>query len=113
MQMDVKPTSFARGVPPEERNGFYGIEEELIESAGAVRPIVAIVTYTLDEVVSKALAGETYPVVKAFSIEPLHDAAAIESAVALRDAAFKARTGMEALDLGDFDDDDRGEGGDE
>lgn len=96
---EIKPTSFARGVPPEERNGFYGMEEELIEHAQDARPIVAVVTYTLDEVVSKALAGETYPVVKAFSIEPLHDEKAITAATKLRDAAMKARTGVEQLDL--------------
>jgi hypothetical protein len=97
--MDIKPTSFARGVPPEERNGFYGLEQELIENAQDAQPIVAIVTYTLDEVVSKALAGETYPVVKAFSIEPLHDEKSIAAAVKLRDAALKERTGVEQLDL--------------
>jgi len=98
-QMEIKPTSFARGNPPEERNGFYGIERDLIESATDAQPIVAVVTYTLDEVVSKALAGETYPVVKAFSIEPLHDAKAIAAAVKLRDAAMKARTGQETLEF--------------
>lgn len=98
-QMDIKPTSFARGVPPEERNGFFGLEQELIDSAQNAQPIVAVVTYTLDEVVSKALAGETYPVVKAFSIEPLHDEKAVAAAVKLRDAALKARTGVEQLDL--------------
>ena len=96
---EIKPTSFARGVPPEERNGFYGMEEQLIEHAQDAQPIVAIVTYRLDEVVSKALAGETYPVVKAFSIEPLHAADDIATAVKLRDAALKDRTGVEQLDL--------------
>lgn len=103
--MEIKPTSFARGVPPEERNGFYGLEAELIEHAQEAKPIVAIVTYTLDEVVSKALAGETYPVVKAFSIEPLHHADAVSAAVGLRDAAMAARTGVEQLTLPDIDDD--------
>ncbi|ALJ20402.1 hypothetical protein [Microbacterium sp. No. 7] len=101
--MDIKPTSFARGVPPEERNGFYGLEEELIEQAGSAQPIVAIVTYTLDEVVQKVVAGEQYPVVKAFSIEPLHDEKAIAQAVNLRDAALKERTGVEQLDLPEVD----------
>lgn len=97
--MDIKPTTFARGVPPEERNGFYGLERDLIASAGNAQPIVAIVTYTLDEVVTKTLAGETYPVVKAFSIEPLHDEKEIAAATKLRDAAMKSRTGVEQLDL--------------
>ncbi len=101
--METKPTSFARGVPPEERNGFYGMEDDLIEAASDAQPIVAIVTYRLDEVVSKALAGEQYPVVKAFSIEPLHDEKSIAAAVKLRDAALKSRTGVEQLDLPDVD----------
>lgn len=101
--METKPTSFARGVPPEDRNGFYGMEDDLIEAASDAQPIVAIVTYRLDEVVSKALAGEQYPVVKAFSIEPLHDEKSIAAAVKLRDAALKARTGVEQLDLPEVD----------
>lgn len=102
--MDIKPTSFARGVPPEERNGFYGMEQDLIENAGDAKPIVAIVTYTLEEVVSKALAGETYPVVKAFSIEPLHNQEAIDTAARLRDAAQAARTGVETLEMPEVED---------
>lgn len=101
--MDIKPTSFARGVPPEERNGFYGIEEELIAAAGTAQPIVAVVTYVLDDVVQKVVKGETYPVVKAFSIEVLHDGAAIDAAVELRDAAMKARTGAEQLEFPEDD----------
>ncbi|UGS27611.1 hypothetical protein K8F61_05325 [Microbacterium resistens] len=101
--METKPTAFNKSVPPEERNGFFGMEEELIQNAQDAEPIVAIVTYRLDEVVSKALAGETYPVVKTFSIEPLHDEKAIAAAVKLRDAAQKDRTGVEALDLPEVD----------
>lgn len=102
--METKPTSFARGVPPEERTGFFGIEEELIASAADPQPIIAIVTYQLDEVVTKTIAGQTYPVMKAFSIEPLHNEDAVKAASALRDAAMKARTGVEALDLPEIDD---------
>lgn len=105
--MEVKPTAFARGNPPEERNGFYGLEQALIESASSAapaEPIVAIVTYTLEEVVTKTLASETYPVVKAFHIEPVLEAKAREQAVVLRDAALKARTGVEQLELPGVDD---------
>lgn len=104
--MEIKATAFKRGNPPEERNGFYGLEETLIDNAQDAQPIVAIVTYRLDEVVSKAIAGETYPVVETFSIEPLHDEEAIVTAAALRDAAMAARTGTEALDLSALDDED-------
>ena len=102
--MDVKPTSFQRAVPPEERNGFFGMEEDLIAAAADATPIVAVVTYVLDDVVQKVVKGETYPVVKAFSIEPLHDEDAVKTAVALRDAAMAARTGVEQLELPDIDD---------
>lgn len=101
--METKPTTFSKAMPPEERNGFYGMEDELIDNAQDAQPIVAIVAYRLDEVVSKALAGEQYPVVKAFSIEPLHDEKSIAAAVKLRDAALKSRTGLEQLDLPEVD----------
>lgn len=101
--MDIKATAFKRGNPPEERNGFYGLEEDLIENAQDAKPIVAIVTYRLDDVVSKAIAWETYPVVETFSIEPLHEQKAIDAAVKLRDAALKSRTGIEQLDLPEVD----------
>lgn len=106
--MDIKPTSFARGVPAEERNGFYGIEQDLIEGAGG-QQIVAVVTYSVDEIVQKQIAGEQYPVVKLTHIEPLHVEKDIAAALKLRDSAYKTRTGMNALDLGDFDDDSRGD----
>lgn len=106
--MDIKPTSFARGVPAEERNGFYGIEQDLIEGAGG-HQIVAIVTYSVDEIVQKQIAGEQYPVVKLTHIEPIHVEKDIEATLKIRDRAYKARTGMNALDLGDFDDDSRGD----
>lgn len=110
--METKPTSFARGVPAEQRNGFYGIEDELIEAAPQGEPIVAIAVYVVDEVVSKELAGEQYPVVKIVHLEPLRGAKDVTAALKLRDAAYKARTSQDALDLGDVDDDARGEGDD-
>ncbi|MFF2631998.1 hypothetical protein ACFVR6_03855 [Microbacterium sp. NPDC058021] len=100
--METKPTSFARGVPAEERNGFYGIEDDLIAGAGG-QQLVAVVTYSVDEVVSKAIAGEQYPVVKATHIEVLHDEKAVAAALKLRDAAYKKRTGENALDLPEVD----------
>ena len=94
--MEIRPTSFKNGVPKEERNGFYGIEAALIEGAGD-QQIVAIVTYTVDEIVQKQIAGEEYPVVKAVHIEPLHVDADIKKAIALRDSAYKKRTGANTL----------------
>ena len=104
--MEIKPTSFARGVPPEERNGFFGIEGDLIAAgeSGDAKPIVAVVTYVIDEVVSKSITGVQYPVVKVHSIEPLHSAEAIAAAEGLRSAAMKDRTGMDQLDLPEVED---------
>lgn len=101
--METKPTTFNKSVPPEERNGFFGLEDELIENAANAQPIVAIVTYVLEDVNVKKIAGEQRPQVKTYSIEPLHDADQIAAAVKLRDAALKARTGMEQLDLPEVD----------
>lgn len=101
--MDTKPTSFARGVPAEQSNGFYGIEDDLIEEAGG-EPIVAVVTYVVDEVVEKRVAGEQYPVLKIKHIEPLRSQKAADAAIKLRDEAYKARTGRDTLDLGEDED---------
>lgn len=100
--MDTKPTTFANGVPPEERNGFFGIEEQLMEAAGG-DPFVAVVTYQVDEVVHKEVAGVRYPVLKVTHIEPILNAKDRHDAVALQSAAQKVRTGQEALDMGDDD----------
>ncbi|WP_137843821.1 hypothetical protein [Microbacterium sp. 2FI] len=102
-EMETKPTSFARGVPPEERNGLYGIEDDLMEAGGG-EPVVAVVVYAVDEVVHKEIAGERYPVVKVVHIEPLRDEKSVAAALRLRDAAYKARTGENALDLPEVDD---------
>jgi hypothetical protein len=100
--METKPTSFARGVPAEQANGFYGIEDELIEEAGG-EVIVAVVTWVVDEVVEKRVAGEQYPVLKMKHVEPLRTQKAADAAIKLRDEAYKARTGQDALDLPEVD----------
>ena len=99
---EIKPTAFQRGVPAEQANGFYGIEDELIDLA-AGEQIVAVVTFTVEEVMEKRNAGEIWPVVKTAHIEPLHRPEAIEAALKLRDSAYKARTGQDALDLPEVD----------
>lgn len=95
---DLKPTAFKNGAPKAERNGMFGNEERLIDSAKAGERITAIVTY---------------PIVAAVHIEPLFDADRAEAAQKLQAAEYKARTGEGALDFGAMDDDDRSEGGDQ
>lgn len=108
MTTHIKPNAFQRGVPAEQSNGFYGIEDELIDLA-AGEQVVAVVTYTVEEVMEKRNAGEIWPVVKMQHIEPIHHPDAIATVVKVRDDAYKARTNQDALDLGEIDDDTRGE----
>lgn len=102
--MGYKPTSFKSGVPKAERNGFFGIEEEIIADAGD--RIVAIVTYEVIRVMHEELEDEKYPVVEATHIEVLRDPESQVAVMALLQASHKARTSVGTLDLGD---DTRGE----
>lgn len=107
---EIKPAAFKNGVPKAERNGFFGIEHELVEEGG--ERIVAIVTYEVVRVMHEEIEDEKYPVLEIKHIEPLRSGTAEAAAIKLRDEAYKARTSQDALDLGDIDDDDRGEGSD-
>lgn len=102
---DIKPTAFKRGVPAEQANGLYGVEEQLIGMPVGGQ-IVAVVTFAVDEVMEKRHAGEEWPVVEIKHIEPLWKDADITVALKLRDAAYKLRTGENALDLSGLDDED-------
>lgn len=99
MSEGIKPTALKRGMPAEQSNGLLGIEEDLIERPEGDQ-IVAIVTLTVDEVMEKRHAGEVWPVVALKHIEPLHAEKDIAAAIKLRDAAYKKRTGENALELG-------------
>ena len=99
---ELKPTAFKRGVPAEQANGLYGIEDELIDLA-AGEQIVVVATLTVEEVMEKRNAGEVWPVVGFTHIEPLHHPDAIAAALKLRDEAYKKRTGQDALDIPEDD----------
>lgn len=101
---DIKPTALKRGMPGEQSNGLLGIEEDLIERPEGDQ-IIAIVTLTVDEVMEKRHAGEVWPVVAIKHIEPLHVDADIKKAIALRDQAYKKRTGANTLPGIDGEDD--------
>lgn len=111
MTTEMKPTAFKQGVPKAERNGMFGNEARLIEAARAGERITAIVTYEVPKVIHDEIADETYPVVEPVHIEPIFDEKRSEAAVKLQVAEYKKRTGENAIDFGDMDDDDRGEGG--
>jgi hypothetical protein len=100
---EIKPTAFQRGVPAEQANGLYGVEEQLIAMAPGDQ-IVCISTYSVEEVMEKRRAGQEWPVVAMKHLEPLWDEKAAASALKLRDMAYKARTGQDALDIPEGDD---------
>lgn len=93
---EIKPTAFKRGVPAEQANGLYGVEEQLIEMAPGDQ-IVVVATFTVEEVMEKRRAGEEWPVVGMQHLEPLWDEKAATAALKLRDAAYKKRTGQDTL----------------
>lgn len=98
---EMKPTSFKNGVPKAERNGMFGSEEQLAEIAKSGAQLLAVVTYSVPKVMHDEIADERYPVVQIDHIEPLFDEKPAAAAQKLRDQAYKARTGMDALDLGE------------
>ncbi|MDQ1127601.1 hypothetical protein QE428_002634 [Microbacterium sp. SORGH_AS 505] len=99
---DTKPTTFKNGVPAEQSNGFFGLEEELM--ADPSKQVTAVVTFEVDDIVHKELTGDRYPVVKIKHIEPIREEKAEASVLKVRDAAYKKRTGENALDLPEVDD---------
>jgi hypothetical protein len=94
--MEIKPVAFARGVPAEELNGLYGLERFLLENPGESVTVVA--TLSVDEIVTKELAAEQYPVLKWKQIEPIRSDAATSTALSLMRDAKAARTGGATLD---------------
>lgn len=100
---ETKPTTFKNGVPKAERNGMFGPEETLIELAKSGTQITAIVTYSVPKVIHDEIADERYPVVQIDHIEPMFSEKEASAAIKLRDAAYKARTSQDALDLPDVD----------
>lgn len=103
MTTEIKPTAFKNGAPKAERNGMFGNELRLIEAAKAGERITAIVTYEIPKVIHDEIADEKYPIVAAVHIEPLFDAKRAEAAGKLQVAEYKARTGENAIDFGDID----------
>lgn len=98
MTSETQPVAFKRGMPKEQKNGFYGIEKQLLDNPQ--EPIVAIVTFRVDEIIDKELSGERYPIVEIDHLEPIFGVQAIE-AKDLQAAAYKLRTGANTLPIDD------------
>lgn len=100
---ELNPTALKQGMPKAERNGLFGSEERLIELARAGEKVVAVVTFAIPKVPHEEIEDVRWPVVEIVHIEPMFAEKDEQAAVKLRDAAYKKRTGENALDLGDED----------
>jgi hypothetical protein len=92
---EVKPVSLKQGMPKAQKNSLFGSELAMIENPS--RFLVAIVTFSIDEIVEKRIAGERYPVISIEQIETLGTEEAKSAALALRDEAYRIRTGINQL----------------
>ena len=96
--IEIKPTTFARGVPKEEHNGFYGIEDKLLGLTMDTQ-ITAVVTFRLDDDVVKKGRGIRYPVIAIDLIEPIWDDEQIAAAKDIQQTAYTERTGANQIDF--------------
>lgn len=98
--IEVKPTTFARGVPKEEHNGFYGdgLAERLLALPMDTQ-ITAVVTFRLDDDIVKKGRGVRYPVLAIDHIEPIWDEDRNASVQEIRDDEYSERTGQNQLDF--------------
>lgn len=101
MGVQVQPAK-----PKDQFNGLGALESDLI--ADDEQTVTAVVQYRVAKVVEDKKKDETYPVLYVVAIEPVRGD--LESKVlAAREAAYKARTGEDQLDL-DFSIEDAAEG---
>ncbi|MDD7930113.1 hypothetical protein [Microbacterium thalli] len=100
---EIKPAAFNRAYPAGDSNSFYGIEDELVELP-AGEQLITISTWVVEDVPTKQRGEQTYPLLKQVHIELLHVPDAITAALKLRDAAYKKRTGQDALAIVDGED---------
>jgi hypothetical protein len=98
--IEIKPTTFARGVPKEEHNGFYGdgLAEKLLGLPMDTQ-ITAVVTFRLDDDIVKKGRGVRYPVLAMDHIEPIWDDERKAAVEEQRDEEYSERTGMNQLDF--------------
>lgn len=95
---DVKPVTFKQGVPKAEKNGFFGLEEKLMD-AGIDEQYVAVVVFTTNDVIHKQRDDVSYPVLQISAIEPLLMKESADAAVELLQKARQDRTGQEQIDF--------------
>lgn len=103
--IEIKPTTLAGGMPKEEHNGFFGIEDKLL-GLPIGRQITAVVTFRIDDNVTKLGKGVQYPVVALEHIEPIWEDEPVSRAREVQEEAYKERTGANQLDFSGVEPDD-------
>jgi hypothetical protein len=103
-KVEILPFALKQGMPAAKHNGLYGLEKAVMDAPGS--QVTAIVTFGLKDIDHKELAGTRRPVIEFQHIEPVTDTDRLVELVALRDEAYKERTGSDQLDFGDDEDDD-------
>ena len=99
--IEIKPTTFANGVPKEQHNGFFGDgKAEQILQLPIGTQVVAIVTYQVADDITKRGKGVRYPVLAIDHIEPLWGFDEADAARTLQQEAYTDRTGVDQLDFG-------------
>ncbi len=107
-QFEIKPTTFSKGVPKTEHNGFYGIEEHLVDLPIG-RDIPTLAMYRMKDDKQQRGPGIRYPEVEIVHLEPLWDVDDPEQqeiaseVAALLQRAYKLRTGQNQLDFSGLD----------
>lgn len=98
--IETKPNTFANGVPKEEHNGFFGDEmAEKVLGLGTGTQITAIVTYRVEDDITKRGKGVRYSVLAIDHIEPIWDEKRADQAKALQVEQYTERTGQNQLDF--------------
>lgn len=98
--IETKPATFARGVPKEEHNGFFGdgLADKLIGLPIGTK-FTVVATYELDDVVTRKGKGTVYPVLSTVHLEPIWDEEREEAVKALQQEEYTDRTGVNQLDF--------------
>jgi hypothetical protein len=100
-KVEILPVALKQGLPVKKHNGLYGLEQAMMDAPGS--QVTAIVTFGLKDIDHKELAGTRRPVIEFQHIEPITDTDRVVEVVAIRDEAYKERTGADTLDFSDLD----------
>lgn len=98
--IEIKPNTFANGTPKAEHNGFFGdgMAEKVLELPIGTQ-ITAVVTYRVEDDITKKGRGVRYSVLALDHIEPIWDEARVAVAQALQAEEYTVRTGQNQLDF--------------